>query len=70
MAHLTGDQLKAAFKRDGAGTARILQKSLQEFGYPISLEYTIKEMDRLVAGGDPKGGPSMFLSGWLKDGTD
>ena len=43
-----------------------MHKSLSEFGYPVTPQYVRDEAKRLKDDAEqPKGGPSMFIAGWL-----
>ena len=71
MRELTGDQLREAFEERPEHVAGTLASALKDFGYSsLTTEYVQEEMQRLIAGGTPKGGPSMFLKGWLDEGID
>ncbi len=70
MKNLTGEQLKTIFKENPKTVAKALTATLVDFGYAITEGYVKTEIERLLAGGQPKGGPSMFIAGWLKDGLD
>ena len=68
---LTSEQVKQAWK----DTPKILTQGfgdmLRGFGYDsLTNEYVETEIKRLLEGGEPKGGPSMFISGWLTEGVD
>jgi len=71
MPELTAEQLKQAFKNEPDKTAHTLGVSLRDFGYSSCADTWVKsEMERLIKGEQPRGGPSMFLSRWLKEGID
>ena len=44
-----------------------IYRALKEFGYPLTVEYVETEVQRLLDGGAPIGGPSGFMYQWLKD---
>lgn len=68
---MTAEQLKDAFGIAPIGVSRRLADALREFGYSqLTDEWTEQEIKRLLEGGEPKGGPSMFLATWFKDGVD
>jgi len=68
---LTAEQLKRAYQNNPDGTSHALAESLREFGYSsVTDDWVKEEVGRLINGGEPSGGPSVFLAGWLKDGID
>lgn len=67
---MTGEQLKALYRSNPASVTRALTKALVDFGYPVTAAYVSGEIDRLLKGEAPKGGPSMFIATWLKDGIE
>ncbi len=71
MPRVTVEKLKADFQSRPKTVSKMLGNALREFGYTdITDEWVETETRRLLDGGEAKGGPSMFLLGWLKDGID
>ncbi len=68
---LTAEQVKQAWERNPRQLAHAFGATLRDFGYAdLSDEYAETEIKRLLEGGEPIGGPSLFLSGWLTEGVD
>ena len=71
MPQVTVEKLKADFQASPKTVSKMLGNALREFGYTdITDEWVETEIRRLLDGGETKGGPSLFLLGWLKDGID
>lgn len=69
MPRVTAEQLKAALVNERAKTISVLGSMLRESGYPVDDDWVGKELEVLEGGDDSyRGGPSLFLKGWLKDG--
>lgn len=69
MNRMTGKQLKQKFEEDPETISRILASSLRDFGYPISDQEVRTEIDKVLKGEKPTGGPGIFLSGWFREGV-
>ncbi len=68
---LTGERIKELFQDDPKKTSHALGLTLRDFGYKTYTDALVKaEIKRLLAGEEPRGGPSMFLAKWLKEGID
>ena len=65
---LTPERIKALLAADPKRVAFAFQATLRDFGYDVRAAYVETEAKRLLEGGRPKGGPSMFIAGWLKEG--
>lgn len=70
MAHLSGEEVKALFEREPQKVAEQLAGVLNAIGYTVTAQWVEDEMDALIGGAQPRGGPSMLLDGWLKKGMD
>ena len=70
MTTLTPEKIKAIYETNPQVLARALLGVLKDFGYTVTADYVAVEIKRLYEGGEPKGGPSMFISNWLKEGID
>lgn len=67
--------MRAAFLQERAKDspdelAKAFRASLVDFGYPVSLEYVRECIQHFLEDTPAKGGPEMFVHGWLKNGTD
>ncbi len=68
---LTAKQIKQAWEKDPKWLAHWAGDVLREFGYSsITDAYVKEELENLYAGGQPKGGPAVFLKGWIDEGVD
>ena len=71
MPEISADKLKSDFQVMPKAVSKVLGNALRDFGYSsVTDEWVEVEIKRLLDGGEPKGGPSMFLTRWLKDGID
>jgi len=71
MSEVTAEQVKQMWSTSPDYVSHQFGDALREFGYPSIEDVWVKqEIQRLYDGGEPVGGPSMFVSGWLKDGLD
>ena len=71
MPRISGEQLKRAFEAKPKAVSKDLGEALRDFGYPSATdEWVEKEIRRLLEGGKPRGGPSLFLAKWLEEGID
>ena len=67
---LPAEQIKRAWRLNPGSLAHIMGLTLRDFGYTVADDWVKVELTRLMAGEPAKGGPSMFLAGWIKDGID
>ena len=68
---ITAEQLKRTYKDDPKTISHALAETLRDFGYSSTTdEWVREEVDRLLSGEEPRGGPSMFLKGWLEEGIE
>ena len=69
---VTAKHIKELWEQGLKGeVAKSFGRTLRDFGYSTLTDDWVKtEIERLYAGGEAHGGPSMFISGWLKDGVD
>jgi len=65
----SAEQIKEAWNTDPDQVAHGFSLMLRGFGYPVDDAWVKAEIERLLAGGEVKGGPSLFIDGWLKEGT-
>jgi len=65
---ITAKHIREIWESDPKNVARHFTAILKDFGYSVTPDYAEDEIRRLYAGGSPKGGPSMFIDRWLKDG--
>ena len=66
----TANQIKRIWEKNPDSVIKSFTIALAGFGYTLTPDYVEGEIRRLYAGGKPKGGPSMFIDGWLKNGLD
>jgi hypothetical protein len=66
----TARRIKEVWDTDTDLVASAFAKALTEFGYGVTKDYVKTEIQRLLAGGEIKGGPSSFIKSWLDKGTD
>ena len=64
------EQIRAAAKGDPGAVARAFQAVLVDFGYRVDAAYCEKQIEAYFRGDVPRGGPSMFIHSWLKDGME
>lgn len=67
---MTPEEIQALWRENPRAVARAFAATLKDFLYPVDQDYVQAEMERLYAGGAPRGGPSMFLARWIKGGVD
>jgi len=67
---LTAEQIKRAWELNPDSLAHNMGLTLGDFGYGVTDEWVKAELTRLMAGEPAKGGPSMFLAHWIKEGID
>ena len=73
MPRTSPEELKKAFDLDPKRVSHILAKVLHEFGYSDLTDDWVEEEIRSLLeekGETYRGGPSMFLQEWLKEGID
>ena len=67
---MTAEQIKEAWTNNPDGLAHKLAAGLRGFGYAVTDEWAKAEITGLMAGEAPRGGPSMFLARWIKNGIE
>lgn len=67
---LSAEHLKKAWAGNSYVVVQAFGKALRGFGYTLTDDYIKTEIERYYAGEQARGGPSMFIFGWLKDGLD
>lgn len=67
---MTGIELQALAERDPKKVAIALAATLKDFGYPITPDHVEGYLRNFKAGTPPKGGPEMFVHGWLTKGME
>lgn len=64
---MKANQLGANFTAEPKKVARELANALKDFGYSVTDDWVEQEVRRLLAGGTPTSGPSVFLNRWLTE---
>ena len=64
----TAERLQKEAQTNPGGLAKAFAATLKDFGYPVDAAYCKTQIEAWQRGEAPKGGPSMFIHGWLRDG--
>ncbi len=68
---ITAEHIKKEWELDPQNVAKVFAETLRDFGYrSLTNDWVEAEIKRLYEGGEPGGGPSMFLGKWLKEGVE
>jgi len=67
---MSAEHIKRMWQANPERVAGAFAKVLADFGYPVDQVYVKGELQRLYDGGTPRGGPSMFLARWIKNGIE
>ena len=68
---MDADEVKKMWEANKSYVAHQFGEALRDFGYAsVTDDWAETEVERLYAGGEAKGGPSMFIARWLKDGVE
>ena len=67
---MKAQELRELAKTDRNAVVHTFLTMLKDFGYPVTSDYVDSTISDVLAGKAGRGGPGMFIEGWLREGVE